>query len=142
MRVLRINQIFYCLLLISIAYLSNFIFASELTDPLFYVGWFQRSVYELNYVDFGFIKRGLIGTIFKLNYEKIDILIKITSITLVVFSILIYSKIVFVQKNHQIKKYLLLLGISPFFFSNIGLDLGRLDHYGTLFFNLYIVFYK
>ena len=140
MRVFKINQIFYCLILISIAYFSNFIFASEFTDASVYIGWFQRSLYELNYIDFGFIKRGLIGTIFKINYERIDILIKITSVSLVIFSTFIYSKITFAQKNKQIKKYLLLLGVSPFFFSNIGLDLGRLDHYGMLFFLTYIFF--
>ena len=55
------------------------------------------------------------------------------------FIAITYSIIILKQKDTQTIKYLLLFGVSPFFFSNIGLDLGRLDHFGMLFFILYIL---
>ena len=130
---------FYIFLFIFISYLSNYIFASEFTNPNIHIGWFQKSLYELNYFDFGFIKRGLIGSIVKLSSINFDFIIKIISSLLVFFIAITYSIIILKQKDTQIIKYLLLFGVSPFFFSNIGLDLGRLDHFGLLFFILYIL---
>ena len=36
---------FYIFLFIFISYLSNYIFASEFTNPNIYIGWFQKSLY-------------------------------------------------------------------------------------------------
>ena len=36
-------------------------------------------------------------------------------------------------QNIELKKYLILLGLSPFLFQQIGFDFGRFDHFGILY---------
>ena len=104
--------------LLSITYFSNFVILSELTNPKIFFHWYNQDQYLLNYRDFGFIKRGLIGTIFNLNEENYKIISKL----LVIFILfVIYFSFIFLYlsiQNIKIKKYLILLSLSPFFFNN------------------------
>ena len=47
---------FYIFLFIFISYLSNYIFASEFTNPNIYIGWFQKSLYELRGININSLK--------------------------------------------------------------------------------------
>ena len=126
-------KIFYILLFFSLVYLSNIIFSNELDTFKLQVGWYQESLYRLNYFDFGFIKRGLVGSIiypFKSHYKLSIFLISLLVCVLIIYY---FVEITFNEKLKEIKNYLILFSISPFFFQFLGYDFGRLDQWGILF---------
>jgi len=115
------------------AYFSNYLYNSELANPYLNIIWWNRDIFLINYELFGFVKKGLIGTIFNINQQNVVFFSRTIATIIIIFSILIYSLIVIDKNLIKEKKYLILFGISPFFFSNIGYDFGRLDHFGILF---------
>ena len=115
------------------AYFSNYLYNSELTNPYLNITWWNRDLFLINYELFGFVKKGLIGTFFNINQENLVFFSKTLSTLIIIFSIFVYSLIVIDKNLIKEKNYLILFGISPFLFSNIGYDFGRLDHFGIFF---------
>jgi hypothetical protein len=98
------------------AYFSNYLYNSELTNPYLNIIWWNRDIFLINYKLLGFVKKGLIGTVFNINQENLVFFSKTLATIIIIFSIFIYSLIV-IDKNYiKEKKYLILFGISPFFF--------------------------
>ena len=98
------------------AYFSNYLYNSELTNPYLNIIWWNRDIFLINYELLGFVKKGLIGTVFNINQENLVFFSKTLATIIIIFSIFIYSLIV-IDKNYiKEKKYLILFGISPFFF--------------------------
>lgn len=128
--------------ILSITYFANFVILSELTNSKIFFHWYNQDQYLLNYRDFGFIKRGLIGTIFNLNEENYKIISKL----LVIFILFtIYFSFIFLYLSIDdtiVKKYLILLSLSPFFFQQLGFDFGRFDIFGVAFFLIFLYFVK
>ena len=116
-----------------IVYLANVIFNNELDFFFFKINWFNQSVYYLNYYDYGFIKRGLIGTVFNIKSSNLTTVSTLLSIFIVIIIITLYIKIILNEKLVDKQSYLILFGVSPFFFQYLGYDLGRFDHYGICF---------
>ena len=131
------NNVVTMLLLIFLftfsAYFSNYLYNSEFTNPYLNIIWWNRDIFLINYELFGFVKKGLIGTIFNINQENLAFFSKTLATIIIIFSIFIYSLVVIDKNLIKEKKYLILFGISPFLFSNIGYDFGRLDHLGIVF---------
>ena len=131
------NNVVTILLLIFLftfsAYFSNYLYNSELTNPYLNIIWWNRDIFLINYELLGFVKKGLIGTIFNINQENLAFFSKTLATIIIILSIFIYSLVVIDKNLIKEKKYLILFGISPFFFSNIGYDFGRLDHLGIVF---------
>ena len=59
-----------------IIYLSNYIFLSELTNPTLFFHWYNQDQYLINYYEFGFVKRGLIGSLFQIDLTNYKYLTK------------------------------------------------------------------
>lgn len=116
-----------------IFYLANVIFSNELDFFLFKINWFNQSIYSLNYYDYGFIKRGLVGTVFNINSYNLTAISTLLSIFIVIIIITLYIRIILEEKLINNQSYLILFGVSPFFFQYLGYDLGRFDHYGICF---------
>ena len=116
-----------------IFYLANVIFSNELDFLFFKINWFNQSLYSLNYYDYGFIKRGLVATVFNINSSNLTTISTLLGIFIVIIIITLYIKIILEEKLINNQSYLILFGVSPFFFQYLGYDLGRFDHYGICF---------
>ncbi len=130
------------ILIVSLIYYSNFVVLSELTNPKIFFHWYNQDQYLLNYRDFGFIKRGLIGTIFNLNEENYKIISKLIVLFILFIIYTTFILLFFTVQNRNLQKYLILLSLSPFFFQQFGFDFGRFDIFGVAFFLLFIYFVK
>ena len=117
------NSLKFILLLsisiVSLIYYSNFVVLSELTNPKIFFHWYNQDQYLLNYRDFGFIKRGLIGTIFNLNEDNYKIISKLLVLFILFLIYTTFILLFFTVQNRNLQKYLILLSLSPFFFSTI-----------------------
>lgn len=126
-------KVFYVLIFFSLIYLSNIIFSNELESLKLKVGWYQESLYMLNYFDFGFIKRGFLGTVIYPFKSYYNLSIFLISFSVCVLIIVYFVEIISDEKLKDIKKYLILFSIGPFFFQFLGYDFGRFDQWGILF---------
>lgn len=106
-----------------IFYLANVIFSNELDFFLFKINWFNQSIYSLNYYDYGFIKRGLVGTVFNINSYNLTAISTLLSIFIVIIIITLYIRIILEEKLINNQSYLILFGVSPFFFNISGMIL-------------------
>lgn len=128
-----------CLFLfLIIFYLSNYIFLSELTNPYIFFHWYNQDQFLISYNELGFVKRGLIGFLFNINIDNYKLITKIIVLINYILIIIFYLLIINLIQSIELKKYLILLGLSPFLFQQLGFDFGRFDHFGILF--LFIVF--
>jgi hypothetical protein len=134
------SNIFLAFLFLFLFYISNYLFLSELRDPNIFFLWWNQDQYLINYNDFGFVKRGLIGTIFNIDYINYKPYSKIIALTVVFFIVIIFLLILNNVENIQIKKFLLLLSFSPFLFLQLGYDFGRFDQFGIAFILLTFLF--
>lgn len=134
------SLIYLFFIFLIIIYLSNYIFLSELTNPNIFFHWYNQDQYLINYNDHGFVKRGLIGFIFKINLNNYNILTKIIVTINLCLILTLYLLIINSFKNIELKKYLILFSISPFFLYQLGFDFGRFDHFGILIFLLIVLF--
>jgi len=121
-------------------YISNYLFLSELRDSFFFFLWWNQDQFLINYNDFGFVKRGLIGTIFNIDDNNYKFYSKIIALTVVFFIVAIFLLIFKNVNNIQTKKFLLLLALSPFLFLQLGYDFGRFDQFGIAFILLTFLF--
>ena len=130
-----------------IFFIGNFSFY-EFQTYIFNVKTWIRDSYLLNYFDYGFIKRGLIGTILGVRVSDVSIVrpdflisdgltIYINFFSVILISIIIVLYIFLMKKIFQSgRKLLVLLAISPFAFLNFGYDAGRYDQIGIIYFLL------
>jgi len=131
--------IFFSLFFLIFFYLSNFFILSDLTDsnsPLkfLHIHYWHHDQYLINYRELGFVKRGLIGSIFNTNFENYIFISKLYSFLIVILIAYLYSKIILKFENQKnIFYFLILFGVSPFFFQNLGYEFARLDQVGILF---------
>ena len=128
----RVLIICFCLYLF-LFYVSNYLFLSELTDPNIFFHWYNQDQYLINYNELGFVKRGLIGYLFNLSLENYKNLTKLIVLINYMLILIFYLLIINSIQNIELKKYLILLGLSPFLFQQIGFDFGRFDHFGILY---------
>lgn len=103
--------------------------------PAFTIEDWRYVYYYLSYLDFGFIKRGLVGSIIQLgDLWDLDTwlprLIVTFGLVAVFFIVFIYSRL---ERYNGLKALFIL---SPFIFMNFGYDAGRFD----LLLNLIFVF--
>lgn len=103
--------------------------------PAFTIADWRYVYYYLNYPDFGFIKRGLVGSIVQLGeFGDLDAwlpgLVVGFGLGAIFFIVLIYSRL---ERSNVLK---VLFILSPFIFLNFGYDAGRFD----LLLNLIFVF--
>lgn len=131
--------IFFSLFFLTFFYLSNFFILSDLTDsnsPLrfLHIHYWHHEQYLINYRELGFVKRGLIGSIFDINFENYILISKLYSFLIIILIAYLYSKIILKFENQKnIFYFLILFGVSPFFFQNLGYEFARLDQVGILF---------
>ena len=121
-------------------FISNYLILSELTNPNIFFHWYNQDQYLINYNTFGFVKRGLIGYLFNLNEENYKSLSKLIVLTNCILILIFYLLIINLIQNIELKKYFILLGVSPFLFQQIGFDFGRFDHFGILYLLIIIFF--
>lgn len=131
--------IFFSLFFLIFFYLSNFFILSDLTDsnsPLkfLHIHYWHHEQYLINYRELGFVKRGLIGSIFNISIENYILISKLYSFLIIIFIAYLYSKIILKFENQKnLFYFLILFGVSPFFFQNLGYEFARLDQVGILF---------
>ena len=145
------DYIIFGLLFFLIFFIGNFSFY-EFQTYIFNVKTWIRDSYLLNYFDYGFIKRGLIGTILGIRVSDVSIVrpdflisdgltIYINFFSVILISIIIVLYIFLMKKIFQSgRKLLVLLAISPFAFLNFGYDAGRYDQIGIIYFLLVCIF--
>ena len=145
------NHIIFGLLFFLIFFIGNLSFY-EFQTYIFNVKTWIRDSYILNYFDYGFIKRGLIGTVLGVRISDVsivrpDILISdsltryINFISIILISIIVVLYIFLMNKVFESeRKLLVLLAISPFTFLNFGYDAGRYDQIGIIYFLLFCIF--
>lgn len=99
------------------------------------IGSSLKGYYYVNYFDLGFIKRGLIGSIYKIlnlpDYFNPSILVLSSHIIfLILFSIIFWKYVKYSFYNFKLKDkvffYTLFL-LSPVLFIRLGYDIGRMD---------------
>jgi hypothetical protein len=94
--------------------------------PYFTLADWRYVYYYLNYPDFGFIKRGLVGTIVQLaDFGDLDtwlpgVVVALGTVAVIII-IYIYSRL---ERSNVLK---VLFILSPFTFMNYGYDAGRFD---------------
>ena len=135
-----INKYKFCIIFIALAYYANYLYGGELTTKNIFINFYNLDQHLLNYDTFGFVKRGLIGTIFKIDKENLVLIVKIINSFLIILCSLIFNKLILHQSLDKYRSYLLLFGVSPFFFQHFG----RFDYWGVLFMLLYtcLLIYK
>ena len=145
------NYINFGLLFYLIFFIGNSSFY-EFQTYNFNVKTWIRDSYLLNYFDYGFIKRGLTGTLLGIRISDIkiikpDLLISdsytkyINFFSVILISIIILLYIFLMNKfDKNERKLLFLLAISPFAFLNFGYDAGRYDQFGIIFFLFFCIF--
>ncbi len=146
------NLLLYFLLLL-IYLIGNFSFI-EFEKLSFNVNFWIRDSYLLNYFDYGFLKRGLIGTLLGIRVSDVEIIrpdrlvsenfqnfINLISVMVITITITLYL-IVLNKISKEYKKILIILAISPFAFINFGYDAGRFDQFTIIYFLIFFIFLK
>ena len=148
-----LENLLLILLLFSIFLIGNLSFY-EFKEFNFNVKPWIRDTYLLNYYDYGFLKRGLLGTILGIRISDVNILKAdliystefqkfINFFSIVLISIIIVQYIALLNKiSKEFKKVLIILAISPFAFLNFGFDAGRFDQLGVIFFLFFFIYLK
>ena len=67
------------------SYFSNYLYNSELTNPYLNIIWLNGDIFLINYELFGFVKKGLIGTIFNINQENLIFFSKTLATIIIIF---------------------------------------------------------
>ena len=145
------NFLIFGLLFFLIFFIGNLSFY-EFQTYIFNVKTWIRDSYILNYFDYGFIKRGLIGTLLGVRISDVsivrpDLLISdsltkyINFISIILILIIVVLYIILMNKIFESeRKLLILLAISPFAFLNFGYDAARYDQIGIIYFLLFCIF--
>ena len=150
---LLIKNLLLYFLLLSIYLIGNFSFI-EFEKLSFNVNFWIRDSYLLNYFDYGFLKRGLIGTLLGIRVSDVEIIrpdrlvsesfqnfINLISVIVITITITLYL-IVLNKISNEYKKILIILAISPFAFINFGYDAGRFDQFTIIYFLTFFIFLK
>ncbi len=150
---LIIKNIFLYIIFFTIYLIGNFSFV-EFKELNFNVNFWIRDSYLLNYYDYGFLKRGLIGTLLGIRVSDVEIIRPdrlvsedfqkfINLISFIVINLIIILYLILLNKiSEEYKKFLYLLAISPFAFINFGYDAGRFDQFTIIYFLFLFIFLK
>lgn len=145
-------EIFLLIFLFFLIFIIGNLSFFEFKDLNFNVKPWVRDSYLLNYYDYGFIKRGFVGTILGIRINDVEILkpdlilskdfqTLINLFSLVLISTIIIQYLILLNKlPEKFKKILIILAISPFAFLNFGYDAARFDQLGIFFFLLFFTF--
>ena len=148
-----IKNLFLYFLFLSLYLIGNFSFV-EFQELNFNVKFWIRDSYLLNYYDYGFLKRGLVGTLLWVRVSDVEIIRPdklisedfqtfINLISIIIITLIITLYLTLLNKiPKEYKKLLILLAISPFAFLNFGYDAGRFDQFTIIYFLFFFIFLK
>ncbi len=97
-----------------------------------FIAHFKAAHFLMSYQSFGFVKRGLPGTLLELVSPAFGIdLITFVGVLMGVAAVAVVAGLCFVKRCSL--GAALAIALSPFTFQNLGFDLGRQDHIGLIF---------
>lgn len=122
---------------------SRYLFTADISE-IFQVNDYKATHWLINYQDFGFIKRGLAGSLIKSVFNEINLLNIIVLCTLIFLLIIILTfqliKKTFPNLNYSDKLLILTFFTSPGFILALFMDNGRFDQVCLILMILSVIF--